>query len=326
MHKSVIIATVLCAATLLTACQAPPAEPEITALCEPVNAGPASNAVSAAGGDAGAPRVKFADLPAVATTERTVVQEGSGRLANPGSVVIFDYSVYDGTTGVVIDQVGYDGDHVQAVVGDDTLQQGFLRAIACSAAGSRIAAVIPAEEAFGPDGAEQFDISGMSSVVAVIDIVAVAAKRATGEKQPVTDSLPKVNLGGTGEPRITIPPVSPPETLRSALLKRGDGEEVQEGSLVTVEYVGVVWKSGRVFDTTWYREPIVQRTTTSFIDGFGASLVGAPVGSQVLVTVPPSFGYGAGGSEEFGIEPDDTLVFVIDILATVQPPAGLEEE
>jgi peptidylprolyl isomerase len=42
-------------------------------------------------------------------------------------------------------------------------------------------------------------------------------------------------------------------------------------------------------------------------------LVGQPVGSQVLLVVPPDKGYPE-GSPDGSIKPGDTLVFVVDIL------------
>ncbi|MGN6503185.1 MAG: FKBP-type peptidyl-prolyl cis-trans isomerase, partial [Pseudolysinimonas sp.] len=45
--------------------------------------------------------------------------------------------------------------------------------------------------------------------------------------------------------------------------------------------------------------------------------VGQTVGSRVVVIIPPDQGYGPqGGNASAGIAADDTLVFVVDILAT----------
>ena len=52
------------------------------------------------------------------------------------------------------------------------------------------------------------------------------------------------------------------------------------------------------------------------IDGWNEALIGQPVGSQILVVIPPEKGYGAQGSPP-SIPGDATLVFVIDILSAV---------
>ena len=40
-----------------------------------------------------------------------------------------------------------------------------------------------------------------------------------------------------------------------------------------------------------------------------------PVGSRVVLAIPPELGYGAEGSPDSGIPANATLVFVIDVLA-----------
>ena len=50
------------------------------------------------------------------------------------------------------------------------------------------------------------------------------------------------------------------------------------------------------------------------IKAWDDQLVGKPVGSRVLLVVPPADGYGAAGSPP-KIKGTDTLVFVVDILA-----------
>jgi peptidylprolyl isomerase len=51
-------------------------------------------------------------------------------------------------------------------------------------------------------------------------------------------------------------------------------------------------------------------------------LVGVPVGSRVLLSVPPVDGYGAAGKNSAGITGTDTLVFVVDIVGVVAPDAS----
>ena len=39
-----------------------------------------------------------------------------------------------------------------------------------------------------------------------------------------------------------------------------------------------------------------------------------PIGSRVLITIPPALGYGKDGNTQGGIKGTDTLVFVVDVL------------
>ena len=50
------------------------------------------------------------------------------------------------------------------------------------------------------------------------------------------------------------------------------------------------------------------------VPGFDKGIVGQPVGSRVLLVLPPAEGYGKQGQAQAGIKGTDTLVFVVDIL------------
>jgi peptidylprolyl isomerase len=49
------------------------------------------------------------------------------------------------------------------------------------------------------------------------------------------------------------------------------------------------------------------------VTGFQQALEGQTVGSQVVVVIPPEFGYGGQEGHELA---EETLVFVVDILGT----------
>jgi len=81
--------------------------------------------------------------------------------------------------------------------------------------------------------------------------------------------------------------------------------------------VGAIYASGTVFDSSWSRGVPVTFSigTGDVIPGWDSGLVGQPVGSRVLMVIPPAQGYGAEGNSSAGISGTDTLVFVVDILA-----------
>jgi peptidylprolyl isomerase len=93
---------------------------------------------------------------------------------------------------------------------------------------------------------------------------------------------------------------------------------VQSGQTVVVQHTGVVWRTGKVFDSSWAREfpesfPLVGGQV---IPGWESGLGGLPVGSRVLLVLPPSLGYGRAGHPP-DVDGHDTLIFVVDILATL---------
>ena len=52
------------------------------------------------------------------------------------------------------------------------------------------------------------------------------------------------------------------------------------------------------------------------IKGWDQTVPGHNVGSRLVVSIPPEYGYGSRGIPQAGIGGEDTLVFVIDIIST----------
>jgi peptidylprolyl isomerase len=98
----------------------------------------------------------------------------------------------------------------------------------------------------------------------------------------------------------------------------GNGPPVESGQSVKAQYVGVKWADGSQIDSTWDRGSTVEMSigTGQVIPGFDRGLVGVTAGSRVLLVVPPKDGYGEAGVPAAGITATDTLVFVVDVLAS----------
>lgn len=286
--------------------------------CGAAASGANSDKVEVSGEAGSKPTVEFPAPLRPSKTERTVITDGKGEVAVDGSSVTVDIFGYNGTSGDPIEELTSEG---AAVTLGDQLIPGLVSAIKCSGAGARIAAVIPPKDAFGETGSEQIGLNGTDSLVLMIDVVEVAEKvevldRADGKDQPAPAGFATVTLADDGAPTITIPDAPAPTELQIAALKVGDGPEVKEGDTVTVHYTGVVWSTGEVFDSSWARGEPAPFPTTGVIPGFSKALVGQTVGSQVIAQIPPAEGYGEQVPPGAGFAPTDTLVFVLDILAT----------
>jgi peptidylprolyl isomerase len=147
--------------------------------------------------------------------------------------------------------------------------------------------------------------------------VQTVLERAEGEAfVPDTPGIPTVTLDAAGEPSIEIPAgVDPPAALVSEILIKGSGPEVQADQSVTANYSGWLW-DGTLFDSSWGRgSPSTFSLAGGVIDGWTEGLAGVPVGSQVLLVIPPDLGYGASGQGD--IPGGATLVFVVDVLGAV---------
>ena len=132
-------------------------------------------------------------------------------------------------------------------------------------------------------------------------------------------TLPTVQGAFGVKPTVTVPSSKPPSTLKTSVLHKGSGAVVAKGQLVAVNYYGEIWKSKKVFDTSFN----TGRTPAAFpigvgqvIPGFDSGIIGQTIGSRILLVIPPSQAYGAQGNSQAGIAANDTLVFVVDILGT----------
>src|SRR5919202_54167 len=145
----------------------------------------------------------------------------------------------------------------------------------------------------GDDGAEQ----------------QASAPTATATPTPAATPAPK-------KPRVRVPKGKPPKRLVIKDLRRGSGPAAQPGQAVQVQYVGVSYKTGRQFDASWDRgQPFAfQLGAGQVIPGWDKAIAGMRVGGRRELVIPPKDAYGAQGSPP-AIGPNETLVFVVDLLA-----------
>ena len=119
------------------------------------------------------------------------------------------------------------------------------------------------------------------------------------------------------KPEVAVPSDQPPsDQLELDDIEVGDGDEAVAGKLVEVHYVGVSWQTGQQFDASWDRgKPFKFKLGKGqVISGWDQGVQGMNVGGRRRITIPPMLAYGkrgAGGA----IGPDETLVFVVDLLA-----------
>ncbi|KFI57212.1 FKBP-type peptidyl-prolyl cis-trans isomerase [Bifidobacterium gallicum] len=134
----------------------------------------------------------------------------------------------------------------------------------------------------------------------------------------MTAEMPQVAAEFGGDPQITFPPAAAPAGLKVIEVVEGHGPVVRRGDTITVNYQGQVWGNPEPFDSSFARHD-----PTSFgigigqvIQGWDRSIPGHNVGSRLLISIPPEYGYGSRGVPQAGIGGGDTLVFVVDIIAT----------
>ena len=127
------------------------------------------------------------------------------------------------------------------------------------------------------------------------------------------------------KPLVTIPPSTPPTELLIEDLVVGSGSPVGVGDFLIMDYVGVSYSTGLQFDASWDRgSPFpFELGAGRVIQGWDQGIVGMSVGGRRSLTIPPELAYGENGSGSGSIGPNETLVFVVDLIASV--PANLEK-
>jgi peptidylprolyl isomerase len=123
------------------------------------------------------------------------------------------------------------------------------------------------------------------------------------------------------EPVIKPPSGPPPTKLVIHNLITGTGATAKDGDTVYVNYVGVLYKNGKLFDASWRDTPgkaiSFSLSTGSVIAGWVKGLVGMKVGGRRELIIPPALAYGKAGSGST-IPPNSTLIFDVDLLKVVK--------
>jgi peptidylprolyl isomerase len=119
------------------------------------------------------------------------------------------------------------------------------------------------------------------------------------------------------KPQVKPPKGAPPKSeVVKKDLEKGTGATAKAGDVVSVNYVGVNYKTGTEFDASWDRgEPFTFTLGAhEVISGWDEGIVGMKVGGRRELIIPPNHAYGASGAPP-AIPPNETLVFVVDLEA-----------
>ena len=129
-------------------------------------------------------------------------------------------------------------------------------------------------------------------------------------------STPKPPSPLSKEPVILVSHSAAPKTLVVKDLIKGTGKTATVGSTITVNYVGALYKGGKVFDASWNRHQTFSTALSNgnVITGWVKGIAGMKVGGRRELIIPPSLGYGKPGSPPT-IPPNATLVFIVDLLS-----------
>lgn len=280
------------------------------AACMEVAPGGLSDAITADGGFGETPNATFEVPVETDELQRSILIEGEGDATEPGQSVDVVLTMYNATSGEqLISQPASLG------VGDSSLLTAFRAAVDCVPVGTRTATVAPAADVYGEQGNDSIGVAPGEAVVIVADITGLTEEAPTADSvtpSEWTENVPEVTFNGDEPPTVVIPDIEPSTELQLKVLEEGDGDTVASGDQVSVKYQGLNWATKEIFDQSYPGEPVTFGTD-QVIAGFGAALVDQKVGTKLIVTIPPEYGYGTDTSVNLG---GQTLVFVVEITGT----------
>ncbi|MFG3553633.1 FKBP-type peptidyl-prolyl cis-trans isomerase [Micromonospora sp. NPDC047557] len=125
------------------------------------------------------------------------------------------------------------------------------------------------------------------------------------DADPALGTKPTVTAGKGELKKLTVTPVI-----------KGTGPAVKKGQTITTNYVGVFYKDGKEFDSSWNagQPASFPIGVGQVIPGWDQGLVGVTVGSRVQLDIPGELAYGNDEANANG-RPTGPLRFVVDVLA-----------
>ncbi|MCL2455807.1 MAG: FKBP-type peptidyl-prolyl cis-trans isomerase [Micrococcales bacterium] len=240
----------------------------------------------------------------VETTQVRLVADGTGAPLSDGQLLMIHLTSVDTSDGTVL-ETSWDSDPEPGLtVGDNPEIADLDEVLRKAHVGARVLIAAPYGYEDGPD-----------TLLFVIDVMDAhdIPEAASGTEVAPVPGLPTVTLEDGVPASITPTGEEPPATLVVQPLIEGAGPPLTAGQHVMVQYSGWLW-DGTPFDSSWSRggDPFsLTLGAGQVISGWDEGLAGQPVGSRVLLVIPPDMGYPDGAGS---IPAGATLVFVVDIL------------
>lgn len=260
------------------------------------------------------PSISFKTPYTVTNYTYQIVQEGNGKKASDGDQLCLQQIVLNPSTGKEVNST-WKGDAVcSTFLTKKGIQAGFYKLFK----GLRVNSTVVL--AVSENSSSTTSTASASSYLLALTLTDARKipQRASGTKVTSLDpTLPKVTLAKNGEPSISgLTTYKKTGKLVSQTLIQGKGKKIKASDTISVQYKGWVLggKADSPFDSSWSRgTPLSFSLSGGVITGWTKGLTGKTVGSQVLLIIPPSQGYGS--TAQGSIPANSTLVFVVDILS-----------
>ncbi|MFN8126926.1 MAG: FKBP-type peptidyl-prolyl cis-trans isomerase [Candidatus Nanopelagicales bacterium] len=113
----------------------------------------------------------------------------------------------------------------------------------------------------------------------------------------------------------------PPKDLVTKDLCAGEGVAATPTDTVTVNYVGVGYDSHKVFDSSFERGAPATFPLSGVIPGWTEGVTGMKPGGARLLLIPADMAYGAQGTPDGTIKPNEALAFIVEMDSVGTPSA-----
>ncbi|HUZ19996.1 MAG TPA: FKBP-type peptidyl-prolyl cis-trans isomerase [Acidimicrobiales bacterium] len=256
----------------------------------PVAAASAAPALPKVSGSFGkSPTITFPKTAPPSSLISKTLHQGTGATVAKGNLLVVNY-LGQLWRGKVFDSSFSRGQLAPFDIGVKGLIAGWNKTLPGSRVGSRLLLVIPPADGYGTKGNSSAGIPGNSTLVFVVDIVGTYKPTAGGDPHAKreTPNTGGVHVSGPlgGRPKVSVVgSATKPTAQKTIVLDKGTGRKVVAG-LVVLQIVAADY-SGKVLQSSWTQggptaEFVGVPTQPSALD----ALVGAPVGSRVLLEIP----------------------------------------
>lgn len=141
---------------------------------------------------------------------------------------------------------------------------------------------------------------------------------ACGDDDPTPFAFPTVSSAEVGVEPAVISGTAPPEDTMVKVLHEGTGPAVAAGDVLVTEIKSQVWSTKgeeRPPYVNTFPRGVLIAPVNRVVPAWEKAMPGMQVGSRVLLVAPPEDGFGQTGNPGAGVRPDDSLIFVVDIVA-----------
>lgn len=240
------------------------------------------------------------NLPDSSPTELVVtdIEDGSGEPAAEGDTVFVNYVGVLSKDGQRFDG-NFGGTPFAVTLGQGSVIQGWEQGLLGIKAGGRRQLDIPADLAYGDQGAGDVIKPGdaISFVVDALQIV-----RATDASDKPAVKIP-------GGPNVTAVSIDD--------LEVGTGDTAETGMTVAIHLVAYRADTGEELTSTWENGQVVSFPLVDggTLPGLLSGIEGMKVGGRRQITVPFAEAWGEAGQQGIGLPANTDVVIIVDLLA-----------